>query len=160
RTTGDCGSQCSESRCGNGSKAELLALQVSKVLIKRETCDGRNSDLSKTALRRRTRDPICDTGALGYQPRIRLKFEVNCPYDHSNKEGKHAPVNHDGVLNFPKNPPKHQHKRERKHHHVEAGKEVGPRAGFFEGMGRVGPKKPPAIGSDLLDWNNRRDRTD
>src|SRR5215831_14915007 len=46
RTTGDCGSQCSESRCGNGSKAELLALQVSKVLIKRETCDGRNSDLS------------------------------------------------------------------------------------------------------------------
>src|SRR5262249_5891221 len=97
---------------------------------------------------------------LGYQPRIRLKFEVNCPYDHSNHEREHDPVDHDGVLNFSQHSPEHQHQRERKHHHVEAGNEVGPGAGVFEGMGRVGAKETTAIGSDLLDWNNRPDRTD
>ncbi len=80
------------------------------------------------------------------------------PGNHGEEHRHHHAINHGRMAHIAQHPAEHDDQREREEQNVDTGQEVAPGTGVLKRVRRVGPEETAAVGAQVLDRNNGRDR--
>ena len=81
---------------------------------------------------------------------------MNRPSDHDDEQAQHNAIKNGRMPHGAEHSHKHDHQRERKDQNRDTSQEIRDGAGILVGVRRVRPKEAAAVGSQVLDGNDRR----